>query len=157
LTIAGIFTATHGIAADFSFARGQRVYVVAVDGRSRDSLVTNPDLREERRIRDQFTKQKSFVIVRTLHEADFVFFEMINSDHQLGGSQEAIAVALSPSDYERANGNLDAIRNAASWQSDGHYGHTGLVVATMGTSAIFDHADTALVLVKKFHKETLGK
>lgn len=87
----------------------------------------------------------------------FVFFEMINSDHQVGGSNEAIAVALPPDKYERADGNLDAIRNAALWQLDGHYKHTALVIATMGTSAIFDHADTALALVKQFHRETVGK
>lgn len=58
-------------AAEFAFSRGQRVYVVAVDGRSRDSSLTTADLREERRIREEFMKQKSFMIVRTLHEADF--------------------------------------------------------------------------------------
>lgn len=51
---------------------------------------------------------------------------------------DEIALAVSPADYERVGGNLDALRNSALWQADNHYKRgreAALVGATMGISA----------------------
>ena len=74
---------------------------------------------------------------------------------------DEVAVVVSPSDYQEANGNLDVLRNAAVWQSDNHFKHAAgeatLASVTIGMSLIFHHADVVAGLVKQFHKDTLGK
>jgi hypothetical protein len=74
---------------------------------------------------------------------------------------DELAMVVSPSDYQEANGNLDVLRNAALWQSDNHFRNAGaeaaLATFTAGMSVIFHHADVVVGLVKHFHKDAIGK
>lgn len=92
-----------------------------------------------------------FQVASTLHDADFVFFVMLDGDSP---KIDEVAVVVSPSDYQEANGNLDVLRNAALWQSDNHFknaaGEAALATFTGGMSVIFHHADVVAGLVKQF-------
>jgi hypothetical protein len=142
----------------FTFAKEQRVYIVAVDSSSRNASVTKADLQLERYAKDQFKSHRVFRVANTVREADFVFFVMLDADSP---RLDEVAVVVSPSDYERANGNLDTLRNAALWQSDNHFKNVGaeaaLAGATLGMSMIFHHANVVAGLVKQFHKDVIGK
>jgi hypothetical protein len=97
-------------------------------------------------------------VASTLRDADFVFFVMLDADSP---KIDEVAVVVSPSDYQEANGNLDVLRNAAVWQSDNHFRNAGaeaaLATFTAGMSVIFHHADVVAGLVKQFHEDVLGK
>jgi hypothetical protein len=141
----------------FTFAKGQRVYVVGVESRSRDTSITKASLDLERYAKNAFKRHKVFQLASTLRDANFVFFVMLDDS----GAVDEVALAVSPAAYQQANGNFDAMRNAALWQSDNHFkhaaGHAGLAMATGGLSIIFDHPDVVAGLVKQFHKEVIGK
>lgn len=141
----------------FKFAKEQRVYVVAVETGSRNLNATSGNLQLERLAKNQFKKERSFHIATALREADFVFFVVLDAN---SANFDEIAMAVLPGEYERAGGNLDALRNAARWQADGHYKrgrHAALAAGTLGLSAIWDRSGVVQELVKQFHKETLGK
>jgi hypothetical protein len=141
----------------FKFERGQRVYVVAVNTRSRNLDRTKSDLEVERYARDQFKHSKVFVISNTLRGADFVFLVLIDS---ASSGPDGLALAALPDDYVKYGSNLDALRNAALWQSSGHVNelaHAELGVFTFGGSILFDHPNLAKGLVKTFQKETISK
>ena len=143
--------------APFKFAREQRVYVVAVEAISRDLNMTKADLQVERRAKDELMNAKLFQVSNTLRDADFVFFVLIDST---GQSLDEIALVTLPSDYQRLGNSLDALRNVALWQSDNHFKpgrHAALAAATIGASAFFDRPSVVKGLVKKLHKDTLGK
>ena len=149
--------ATDGARQHFNFERGQRVYVVAVSTRSRDLDVTKSDLEVERDAREQFKKSKQFMVASTLRGADFVFFILFDST---SSESEEMALAVSPDDYQKYGSNLDALRNAALWQSSNHLNvgrHTALAGATIGVSVLFDHPSVAKGLVKRFQDETISK
>jgi hypothetical protein len=142
----------------FTFAKGQRVYVVGVESRSRDTSITKASLDLERYAKNAFKRHKVFQLASTLHNADFVFFVMVDD---ASGSVDEVAVVVTPAAYQQSNGSFDALRNAALWQSDNHFkhaaGHAGLAMATGGLSIIFDHPDVVAGLVKQFHKDAIGK
>ena len=140
----------------FTFSAGQSVYVVAADTGSRNLAATEANLKLERLAKDQFKKEKTFKIAKTLNEADFVFF--ILYDPASSGVDE-LALAALPSDYEESGKSLDALRNASLWQDDGHYKrgrHAALAGATLGYSLLFDRPSVAKGLVKEFHKDVLA-
>lgn len=69
-------------------------------------------------------------------------------------------MALTPSDYARSRGDLDAMRDAAVWSSDGkvHGGADDLLSAgTFGLSRAFHRPSTSAGLVKQFLVAELGK
>jgi hypothetical protein len=141
----------------FTFAEEQRVYIVAVDSSSRNASMTKADLELERYAKNAFKRHRVFKVANTLHDADFVFFVMLDPDSR---KLDELALVVSPSDYQ-ANGNLDALRNVALWQSDNYFRNAGAEAAlagfTLGTSLIFHHADVVAGLVKQFHRDTIGK
>ena len=102
----------------FKFTKEQKVYVVAVDADSRNISVTKADLELERLAKTQFKKRKVFRLANTIREADFVFFVMLDTS---SSRTDEIAVVITPSAYLAANGNIEALRNAALWQSDNHF------------------------------------
>jgi hypothetical protein len=164
-TLAWILLATSPVVAQaplsqprFTFAKEQRVYIVAVDSSSRNASVTKAALELERYAKDQFRKHHVFQIANTLREADFVFFVMLDSD---SSKIDEIAIVISPPDYHNANGDIDGLRDAALWQSDNHFKNAGaeaaLAGATLGWSAIFHHVNVVAGLVKQFHKDTIGR
>jgi hypothetical protein len=97
----------------FNFAKEQRVYIVAVEATSRDCNATRLDLALERAAKDYFKKTNIVKVAITLRESDFVFFVVLDGNDE-------VALAVLPADYERAGGNLDALRNNALWQAEGH-------------------------------------
>ena len=132
---------------------GQSVYVVALDTSSRRSDFASTSLELERKAKEQFAKEKKFKIASVLKGADFVF--VIAIDRGARDSDE-IAIAVSPSDYEANSTSLEKMREAAVWQSAGHYNrgkHAGIAAATVGYSAFFDHPSVVKGLVKQFHKD----
>src|SRR5437879_5729087 len=102
----------------FQFKSEQSVYVVAADSASRDLSVTKADLETERLAKNQFVKEKKFRLARTVSEADFVFFLLVDSNSR---DTDELALAVLPSDYVRCETNLDALRNAAVWQESAHF------------------------------------
>ena len=142
----------------FKFAKLQRVYVVAVDSVSRNTNATKADLELERYARDEFKKRKTFGLAKTLRDADFVFFVMVDSE---SSRRDEIGLAILPADYEQAHGNLDALRNAAVWQSDNRFknvaGEAALAGATAGLSLIFHRPSVIAGLIKEFHGDVLGR
>jgi hypothetical protein len=141
----------------FTFAKEQRVYIVAVDTSSRNASVTKADLELERHAKDQFKTRRIFRAANTIREADFVFFVMLDADSP---RLDEVAVVVSPSDYERADGNLDALRNAALWQSDNHFKNAaaeGALAGALGIPMISHHPNVVAGLVKQFHRDVIGK
>ena len=134
------------------FRKEQRVYVVGVEAASRDLSGTRANLALERLAKDQFKKAGAFRVVNTLRDSDFVFFVMVDSASR---NIEEVALAVSPVDYERLGGNLDALRNAALWQGENHF-KAGRAVASLGWSEVFHSQNVVAGLVKQFHKEAIG-
>lgn len=152
LLLASLLLQTNPQADTFRFAEGQRVYVVAVSAISRDLSATSAYLGLERLAKDQFKKAGVFKIATTLRSCDFVFFVIASGDE--------LALAVLPSDYERAGNNLDALRNVALWQGDSHLKvgrEAGLAWATGGVSLIFHRPSLIRNLVKQFHADTVSK
>lgn len=157
LLLASLLLQSASQAPAFKFAKEQRVYVVAVETGSRNLNVTSANLLLERLAKNQFKKGHAFRIASVLRGADFVFFVLLDSDSP---TIDEVAIVVLPADYERVGGNLDALRNAALWQADGHYKlgrHAALAGATLGLSAIFDRSGVVQGLVKQFHRDALGK
>ena len=144
-------------APTFKFAKDQRVYIVAVNSNSRDASVTKADLGLERAAKDQFKKRKAFRIASTIRDADLVFFVVLD----LYSQTDEVALVVLPSDYQNANGNLDALRNAALWQSANHFknelGEAAMAVGSLGISTLFHNPNVVGGLIKKFHRDALGK
>ena len=57
----------------FTFAKGQRVYVVAVDSNSRDASITRADLQLERLAKNAFKRHKAFQIASHATRRQFRF------------------------------------------------------------------------------------
>lgn len=147
--------AFQGTQPTFKFAKDQRVYVVAAETSSRNLNVTSANLELERLAKNQFKKGRAFRLTNTLRDADFVFFVLLDAD---SANSDEVALVVAPADYERASRSLDALRNAALWQADGHYKrgrHAALAGATIGLSTIFDRSGVVQGLVKRFHHDVL--
>jgi hypothetical protein len=86
-----------------TFAKGQRVYVIGVESRSRDTSITKASLDLERYAKNAFQRHKVFQPASTLHNADFVFFVMVDD---ASGSVDEVAVVVTPAAYQQANGEL---------------------------------------------------
>ncbi len=141
----------------FRFAPDQSVYVVAAQGLSRNLELTSSALELERKAREQFRKAKKFKIARTLNEAHFVFFVLIDPD---SANFDELALAVLPTDYVRHGANLDALRSAALWQDTAHLKagrNAALAGATLGVSAIFHRPSVVKGLVKQFHRDAFPK
>ena len=140
----------------FTFKREQKVYVVAVNFRSRDLSLTGGDLEIERKAREQFRKEKKFVVTGYPKEADFVFLILID---RLSGRFDEMALAVLPDDYVKYGSNLDSLRTVALWQDASHFKGSqqaksaALAAGTMGVGNLFYRPSVAKSLVKQFHKD----
>lgn len=137
----------------FQFSKEQAVYVVAVQGASRNLSVTSADLGVERSAKEQFKREKKFKLARKLGDADFVFFILIDGSSR---DFDEVALVVLPSDYSEHGQSLDALRARAIWQETSHLKrgrHAALAGATIGLSVIFDRPSVSKGLVKKFHQD----
>ncbi len=138
---------------EFRFRKEQAVYVVAVQGASRDLNVTSADLGLERSAKDQFKREKKFKLAKTLGDADFVFFILIDGSSR---DFDEVALVVLPLDYLEHGQSLDSLRARAVWQEASHLKrgrHAALAGATIGLSVIFDRPSVSKGLVKKFHQD----
>jgi hypothetical protein len=139
---------------EFQFRKEQFVYVVGAESLSRNLTITSANLELERKAKEQFRKEKVFRIAKTLAEADFVFFILIDSNSDVA---DEIALAILPSDYKDQGTSLDTLRAKAIWQETAHFKrgrNAALAGATIGLSGIFHRPSVSKGLVKKFHQDT---
>jgi hypothetical protein len=140
----------------FTFKREQKVYVVAVNFGSRDLSLTGGSLEIEGKAREQFRKEKKFVLSGSPKEADFVFLILID---QLSRRLDETALAILPDDYVKYGSNLDGLRTVALWQDASHFKGsqeakgTALAAGTLGVGNLFYRPSVAKSLVKQFHKD----
>jgi hypothetical protein len=100
---------------------GQAVYVVALKNSKQ------PDLRTERKIKDEFEKHKSFKIATSLQSADFVFLAVVEYEfnqvmfNNIGAGVEDVksveAFAVLPEAYIQNKAALNNLREKALWQT----------------------------------------
>jgi hypothetical protein len=150
---------TQQTAPELTIHSGQSVYIVAIDTSARDTSLSSVRLELERKAREQFSKEKKFVVSKVLKTADFVFVIALDPGSK---DSDEIALAVSTASYKENISDIDKLRNAAVWQSDEHF-HRGkeagknaaLGAATLGYGNLFRHPSVAKDLVKKFHKDML--
>jgi hypothetical protein len=107
-------------AQESAFKAGQSVYVVAVKSSGQ------PDLSTERKLKDEFEKQKAFKVATSLQSADFVFLMLVEYEYNqvaaggVGvGSEDIKSVAafvVPPDAYTQHKADLDNLRDKALWQ-----------------------------------------
>src|SRR5262249_44534824 len=68
----------------------------------------------ESRLEQAFEQQKFFKLTRKISEADFVF--LVYCVYEGGYLDNLTGFALTPEQYARLKGNLDALREEALWQ-----------------------------------------
>ena len=90
------------------FQPGQTIYVVAY------RLNGPVNLPVESRLGQAFEQQKFFKLTRKLSEADFIF--LVYCAYEGGYMDNLTGFALTPEQYARLKGNLDALREEALWQ-----------------------------------------
>jgi hypothetical protein len=113
--------ASKASAQESAFKTGQAVYVVAVKSSK------EPDLSTERKLKDEFEKQKSFRIATSLQSADFVFLMVVEYEfnqvmfNNIGAGVEDVksvaAFVVSPGEYAQHKANLNNLRDKALWQT----------------------------------------
>lgn len=133
-------------------APGKSAYVVAVSAMSRDLSLTSANLVVERETKEQFKKEKRFRIAKGIFQADFVFIVYVD---MASPQRDEIALAVPTDAYKDVEGNLDALRAAALWQSDAHFNampHVAASMVTLGLSMIVDKPSVCKGLVRQFHK-----
>jgi hypothetical protein len=107
-------------AQESALQAGQIVYVVAVKSSGQ------PDLSTERKLKDEFEKQKAFKMASSLQSADFVFLMYVEYEYNQAlvngvgvGSEDIKSVAafvIPPDAYTQHKANLDGLRDKALWQ-----------------------------------------
>lgn len=106
----------------FEIRAGQSVYVTAL------RTTGGPDIATERKLKQEFEKQKVFKLSSTLSAADIVFVMFVEYEHNVAfvggigsGSDDikSVAVLVVPSsDYAGAKGDLDSLREDALWRDE---------------------------------------
>jgi hypothetical protein len=135
-------------AQEYAFKTGQTVYVVAVRSSGQ------PDPSTEQKLKEEFEKQKSFIIATSLQDADFVFLMVVEYKfsevmfNNIGAGSEDIkrvaAFAVSPDVYTQHKANLDNLRDKALWQMSEN--NNTLRIGNLPKK-----------IVKKFHENTAPK
>jgi hypothetical protein len=135
-------------AQEYAFKTGQTVYVVAVRSSGQ------PDPSTEQKLKEEFEKQKSFIIADSVQSADFVFLMVVEYEfsevmfNNIGSGSEAIkrvaAFAVSPDVYTQHKANLDNLRDKAIWQINEN--NNALRIGNLPKK-----------IVKKFHKDMAPK
>ncbi|MBZ5555050.1 MAG: hypothetical protein LAO21_20230 [Acidobacteriia bacterium] len=115
-----IFSQQASSKSAFTLKPGQAVYLVAAKSNG------NPDLSSERKIKEEFEKQKVFKIASSLQSADFVFIMLVEYEYNQSmvggigiGSEDIksiLALGVPPSAYSRYKANLDGLREESFWQ-----------------------------------------
>jgi hypothetical protein len=131
-----------------AFKAGQTVYVVAVKSNGQ------PDLSTERKLKDEFEKQKSFKIATSLQSADFVFLMVVEYEfnqvmfNNIGAGIEDVksvtVFVVSPDAYAQHKADLDNLRDKALWQISENNNARRT-------------ANLPKKVVKKFHEDTVTK
>lgn len=116
-----IVLASAASAQESAFKTGQAVYIVAVKSSK------EPDLSTERKLKDEFEKQKSFKIATSLQSADFVFLMIVEYEfnqvmfNNIGAGVEDVksvtAFVVSPGEYTQHKANFNNLREKALWQT----------------------------------------
>ena len=130
---------------------GQRVYVVGAETTSRDLSLAKSNLEIERRAKEQFEKQRTFRLAGALKAADLVFLVIVDPSSE---NNEEIAIVVSPSDYLAHKSDIDALRDAAVWQSSA----SSRIKTAKQLAASYNplrRPSIAKELVKQFHREVL--
>lgn len=152
-----LFCAQRGVAQfdpaiSFSFSKGQKVLLIGIQ-----SDMSTISLALERKMKEQFTRSKSFRIVDKETKADFLFIIVVDpSSPEL----DEIALVVLPEVYKQFRSELAELRRAAIWQLEGHYKahrNAALLTSTLGLSSIFHRPSVSQDLVKRFHQEVLSK
>jgi hypothetical protein len=135
-------------AQESTFKAGQTVYVVAVKSSGQ------PDLSTERKLKDEFEKQKAFKVATSLQSADFVFLMLVEYEYNqvaaggvgVGGEdiKSVAAFVVSPEAYTRHKADLDNLRDKALWQINEN-------------NNIWRTGGLPKKIVKKFHENTAPK
>ncbi|HEU0174817.1 MAG TPA: hypothetical protein VFV58_11185 [Blastocatellia bacterium] len=135
-------------AQESAFKAGQAVYVVAVKSSKQ------PDLSTERKLKDEFEKQKLFKIATSLQSADFVFLMVVEYEfnqvmfNNIGAGVEEIkgveAFVVWPDAYTQHKADLDNLRDKAVWR-----------ISEKNNARRTD--DLPKKVVKKFHEGTAPK
>jgi hypothetical protein len=135
-------------AQESAFKAGQTVYVVAM------KISGQPDLSTERKLKDEFEKQKAFKVATSLQSADFVFLMLVEYEYNqmaaggVGIGSEDIksvaAFAVSPDAYTQHKSDLDNLRDKALWQIS----ENNIIWRTGGLPK---------KIVKKFHENAAPK
>ena len=103
-----------------AFKPVKSVYVVAMKSSGKMDLAT------ERKLKDEFEKQKAFKVATSLQSADFVFLMLVEYEYNqafvsgIGVGSEDIksvaAFAVSPGAYTQHKADLATLRDNAQWQ-----------------------------------------
>lgn len=111
----------------FAFKPDQSVYVVALKSNG------TPDLAVERKLKEEFEKQKFFKVAKSLSSADLVFLMYVEYEYNqatvggIGVGSEDIksvsAFAVLPATYTQSKTNIDNLRDEALWQHDQNNNH----------------------------------
>src|SRR5262249_47426002 len=113
-----------------------------------------PDPSTEQKVKEEFMKQKSFIIADSLQSADFVFLMVVEYEssqvmfNNIGAGSEDIkritAFAVSPDAYTQHKADLDNLRDKAIWQIS--ESNNALRIGNLPKK-----------IVKKFHENTKPK
>jgi hypothetical protein len=135
-------------AQESAFKTGQAVYVVAMKSSGQ------PDLSTERKLKDEFEKEKSFKIATSLQSADFVFLMVVEYEfnqvmfNNIGAGVEDMksveAFVVSPDSYTKHKASLDDLRDRALWKISENNNARRT-------------ANLSKKVVKKFHEDTVTK
>jgi len=118
--VAMLIFSVAAFAQEPAFKPGQTVYVVAVKSSGQMDLAT------ERKLKDEFEKQKAFKVATSLQSSDFVFLMLVEYEYNqtfvsgIGVGSEDIksvaAFAVSPDAYTQHKADLSTLRDKAQWQ-----------------------------------------
>ena len=139
----------------FHFQPEQAVYIVALDATRADLGQAKLNLEVERRAGDEFKSQKKFKLSKTINDADFVFFVLVDTE---SSRTDELALAVTPKDYLDYRTDLLELKNHALWSQSGkegakNFGKSILSAYTLGavTSSVVRD------IVKDFHADVLPK
>ncbi len=140
----------------FRFQPEQAVYIVALDATRADLGQAKLNLEVERRAGDEFKSQKKFKIAKTINDADFVFFVLVDTE---SSRNDELALAITPKDYLEHRTDLLELKNHALWSDNGKVGAKNVLKGSAPILAITLGRTNSVVrdIVKGFHSDVLPK